>query len=95
MLLARDLAVATSGTYERGEHVLDPHTGRPPAGILSITIVGPDLAFADACATAVFAMGPNGIRWAATNLPGYSACAITTERRLVCTPAFERLMERI
>src|SRR4051794_22319986 len=27
-----DLAVATSGAYERGTHILDPHTGRPPAG---------------------------------------------------------------
>jgi FAD:protein FMN transferase len=94
VVLARDLAVATSGTYERGEHVLDPHTGRPPTGVLSVTITGPDLTFADASATAVFAMGTHGIRWAATGLPGYAACAITVERRLVCTPEFERLMER-
>jgi thiamine biosynthesis lipoprotein len=26
-----DLAVATSGAYERGAHVVDPHTGRPGA----------------------------------------------------------------
>jgi FAD:protein FMN transferase len=31
----RDLAVATSGTYARGDHVLDPHTRRPPSGVLS------------------------------------------------------------
>src|SRR5690349_4827166 len=37
-----DLAVATSGEYERGAHIVDPHTGRPPAGLLSVTIVGPD-----------------------------------------------------
>ncbi len=28
----RELAVATSGEYARGQHVLDPHTGRPPEG---------------------------------------------------------------
>ena len=55
-----DLAVATSGAYARGEHVVDPHTGRPPAGVLSVTIVGPDLATADAYATAAFAMGEPG-----------------------------------
>ena len=32
VLAARDLAVATSGAYERGEHIVDPRTGRPPAG---------------------------------------------------------------
>ena len=38
---ANDLAVATSGAYARGDHVLDPHTRRPPVGVLSVTIVGP------------------------------------------------------
>ena len=59
----RDLAVATSGAYERGEHVIDPHTGRPPTGVLSVTITGPDLATADAYATSAFAMGPRGAQW--------------------------------
>ena len=34
-----DLAVATSGEYERGAHIVDPHTGAPPAGLLSVTVV--------------------------------------------------------
>src|SRR6185436_8804904 len=29
VLAVEDLAVATSGEYERGAHILDPHTGRP------------------------------------------------------------------
>ena len=37
---ANDLALATSGAYVRGEHIVDPHTGRPPAGLLSVTIAG-------------------------------------------------------
>src|SRR4051794_8690071 len=55
-----DLAVATSGEYERGGHILDPHTGRRPTGLLSVTVVGADLATADAYATAAFAMGADG-----------------------------------
>jgi len=50
-------AVATSGTYERGEHLIDPHTGEPARGLLSATVVGLDLAFADALATALFVSG--------------------------------------
>ncbi len=57
-----DLAVATSGQYERGAHIVDPHTGAPPRGLLSVTVVGPDLALADAYATAAFAMGADGPR---------------------------------
>ena len=55
------MAVATSGAYERGDHVRDPFTGLPASGVLSITVVGPSLTFADAYATAALAMGPTGL----------------------------------
>jgi FAD:protein FMN transferase len=84
-----DLAVATSGAYEQGAHIVDPHTGRPPAGLLSVTIVGPDLATADAYATAAFAMGAGGPAWAA-GLTGYDAMCITSEHRVLSTPGFPR-----
>ncbi len=57
VLCAHDLAVATSGLYERGAHIVNPHTGRPPTGLASVTVVGPDLGIADAYATAIFAAG--------------------------------------
>ncbi len=84
-----DLAVATSGEYERGAHIVDPHTGRPSAGLLSVTVIGPDLATADAYATAAFAMGADGAAWTAT-LAGYDAMCITTEHRVLSTPGFGR-----
>jgi thiamine biosynthesis lipoprotein len=83
-----DLAVATSGAYERGEHVRDPHTASPPNGILSVTVTGPDLGTADAYATAAFAMGghraPN---WTA-RLRGYQAMTILSDGRVLSTPGF-------
>ena len=89
VLAVEDLAVATSGEYERGAHILDPHTGRPPRGLLSVTVVGPDLATADAYATAAFAMGADGPAWTAT-LAGYDALCITTDHRVLSTPGFAR-----
>jgi len=71
----REGAVATSGAYERGDHILDPHTGLAPDGVLSVTIVGQDLAVADAYATAAFAMGRAGATWAAA-LQGHGAIVI-------------------
>jgi thiamine biosynthesis lipoprotein len=57
-------AVATSGVAELGPHVLDPHTGEPPATVASATVVerlhspGDEAgARADACATALVAAG--------------------------------------
>lgn len=65
VLTGTDMAVATSGTYERGAHVFDPHTGQPATALRSVTIVGRDLALADAYATAAVAMGPAALRWLA------------------------------
>lgn len=65
-------AVATSGAYQRGDHVFDPRTGRPARGLASVTVVGPDLGTADAYATAAFALGADGPAWLRT-LDGYGA----------------------
>jgi FAD:protein FMN transferase len=84
-----DLAVATSGEYEQRGHIVDPRTGARPTGLLSVTIVGPDLALADAYATAAYAMGADGPAWTAT-LEGYDAMCITDDHRVLTTPGFAR-----
>lgn len=71
-----DAGVATSGTAERGRHVIDPAAGAPATELASLTVVGPDLALADAYATAGLVKG----RWARTwleELDGYEAFAVT------------------
>jgi thiamine biosynthesis lipoprotein len=57
--------VATSAAYERGDHIIDGRTGRPATGLRSLTVVAPSLTEADATATAAFAMGADGVEWAA------------------------------
>ncbi len=53
-----DLAVATSGTAERGSHIIDPHTRQPVATLLrSLTVFGRSITACDVLATAGFAMG--------------------------------------
>jgi len=89
VLRTNDLAVATSGEYERGQHVVDPHTGRPPAGVLSVTVTGPVLGTADAYATAAFAMGTDGPAWTA-GLDGYEALTILADGRVLSTPGLPR-----
>ncbi len=89
---ATDLAIATSGAYARGDHIVDPHSGELPAGVLSVTIVGPDLATADAYATAAFAMGEAGPAWTAQLIgTGYEAMTILNDRTVRSTPDFPKL----
>ena len=86
-----DGAVATSGTYERGAHLRRP-SGVPPTGavgsVRSMTVIGPDLIWADAYATAAFLMGRSGLAWVADH-QGYGAMAISADRVLT-TATFER-----
>ncbi|MEA2145319.1 MAG: FAD:protein transferase [Solirubrobacteraceae bacterium] len=80
-------AVATSGAYERGEHIIDPHTGRPPTGTLSVTVIDRTLAQADAHATSAFAMGPRGPVWSAR----MTTMTILANEQVLLTPSFARL----
>lgn len=58
-----DGAVATSGTAERGHHIWDPRTGEQACTFASVTVVGPQLMWADSYATTVFVMGSQGLEW--------------------------------
>jgi len=89
VLELRDGAIATSGTYERGEHVINPHTGYPATELVSLSAVGPSLTYADAFATAAFAMGRAGVEWLAAR--GYEAFAITADDQTLSTPGLARV----
>ena len=88
---ARDLAVATSGAYERGAHIVHPRGNRTPASWWSVTVVGPSLTYADAYATAVFAMGPSGLAWVDRH-PGYGAYCIAPDGIATWTPVVDPLL---
>ncbi|MGI5326077.1 FAD:protein FMN transferase [Actinomadura nitritigenes] len=85
-----DLAIATSGTAERGHHIVDPRTGRPAAELASLTLVGRHLTEVDALATAAFVMGGAAREWASAR-PGVEAFAVAPDRARWWTPGFERL----
>jgi thiamine biosynthesis lipoprotein len=57
MLSIANGAVATSGNYERGAHIINPKTGKLADKFLSATATGPDIIMTDILATAVFAAG--------------------------------------
>ncbi len=67
----RDMAVSTSGDYERFfvvrgrrySHILSPWTGRPvETDVVSVTVVTPSATEADVLSTAFFVMGPERAR---------------------------------
>jgi thiamine biosynthesis lipoprotein len=60
-------------------HTLDPRTGRPAEGVLSVTVLAPTAAEADGLSTALFVMGVEGARAFCSAHPHVGAI-ITAER---------------
>jgi thiamine biosynthesis lipoprotein len=84
-----DFAVATSGTAERGEHIVDPATGRPATGLVSVTVVGPSLTDADCFATAAFVKGERALAWIET-LDGYECLLVTSDATVRTTSGWHK-----
>jgi thiamine biosynthesis lipoprotein len=84
-----DGAVATSGLYERGNHIKNPRTGTTEVHYDSATIIGPDAGLADALATAALLEGPGAAAWFA-DLPGWSVYFIKDGTVSFFGPAFDR-----
>lgn len=68
-------AIATSGTYERGDHLIDPRSGRPSARVASASVTGPDLGLADALATGLVVAGEAHLAFIEP-LEGYEALLV-------------------
>lgn len=62
----RDAAVATSGTAERGRHIVDPRTGSSVDEVASVTVIGTHLTEVDVAATAAFVLGHDALPWLAS-----------------------------
>ncbi len=70
-------AIATSGTYELGAHIKDPHTGLIAIGARSATVIGPDGGLCDALATALVVTGRDGATiFSKPELQGYKVWVI-------------------
>ncbi len=65
----RDGAVATSGSAERGAHILDPRNGQPATNVVSATVISDRLSNADVWATAAVVGGVDDLGWVARSRP--------------------------
>ena len=79
-----NVGIATSGTYERGNHISPRDPGGTTGHLASVTVVGPELATADALATAVFASGRPRPAWWRDSSP-YGIVAIGNDNRIQFT----------
>jgi FAD:protein FMN transferase len=80
-------ALATSGTAERGCHIINPHTGQPADHFSSVSITAASLIEADVVATAALARGAAAVEWV-EQLSGVEGLFATPDAAFVTTSGF-------
>lgn len=85
--------IATSGTYIRGKHILDPVNQKYADDIVSITVIGPNVYEADRFATAAFAMGEAGIEFL-ENQNGLEGYMIGKDKKAYYTTNFNKYLTK-
>ena len=82
--------VATSGTYIRGDHILDPFSGKPvQTKFLGLSVIGPNIYEADRFATAAFAMGDEALPFI-ESLKGLEGYAVDNNGIATFTSGFDK-----
>ncbi len=93
-------SIFTSGDYERYfmvgktryHHILDPRTGYPARGVISVTVIHNDPATADAAATALFVAGPKDWHRIARRMGIRYVMLIDDRGRIHMNPAMAKRM---
>jgi len=93
--LEKDMGISTSGDYERyfeenGQryhHILNPKTGYPVEGIMSLSVITKDPTLADGLSTALFVMGAAKAQEFAKQNPELKLIIITSDGKILSTPA--------
>jgi thiamine biosynthesis lipoprotein len=92
-----DEAISTSGDYERFfeedgkryHHVINPRTGRPTEGILTVTVIGPDGTMTDGLDTAIFVLGAEEGLAMIEKYPEYEAIIVDSSGKVSYSSGLE------
>ena len=96
-------SIFTSGDYERYyihdgkryHHILDPRTGYPAAGAISVTVIHQNAGIADAAATALFVAGAEHWHEIARAMDIKYVMLIDTNLRVHMNPAMQKRIHMV
>jgi thiamine biosynthesis lipoprotein len=95
-------AVTTSGSYEkyvafngkRYAHIINPLTGYPATGLISVTVVGPSAETANGLSTSIMILGSEEGLELLEQFPAYSCVMVTDEGKVVKSGNFKAKVKR-
>ncbi len=92
-----NISISTSGDYERYffrdgklyHHIMDPRTGYPARGCMSVTILAPDTMTSDALSTSIFVMGPEAGLELVNRLNGVEAIVVDSNGKILTSAGID------
>jgi thiamine biosynthesis lipoprotein len=95
-------AIVTSGSYEkfvefggvRYSHIINPSTGYPSKGLISVTIMGPNASIANGLSTSIMVLGLEKSLKLMQQFPLYSGVFVTDAGKVVKTKNFPFKIKR-
>jgi len=96
-----DGSAVTSGDYyryfesggRRYNHILDPRTGYPATGNMSVTVMTENAGVADCLSTVFFVLEPGKSQELAEKMRGVDIFLVTADRRILHTPSLKGMIE--
>ena len=96
-----DGSAVTSGDYyryfesggRRYNHILDPRTGYPATGNMSVTVMTENAGVADCLSTVFFVLEPGKSLELAEKMRGVDIFLVTADRRILHTPSLKGMIE--
>jgi len=96
-------AITTSGSYEkyamingkRYAHIINPATGYPATGLVSVTIIGPHAEFSNAMSTSIMVLGRKAGLQLLKKYPAYKCLMITDQGKYITSPRLNLKKYRI
>jgi thiamine biosynthesis lipoprotein len=96
-----DGSAVTSGDYyryfesggRRYNHILDPRTGYPATGSMSVTVMTENAGVADCLSTIFFVLEPEKSQELAGKMGGVDIFLVTADRRILHTPSLKGVIE--
>jgi FAD:protein FMN transferase len=97
----QDRTFSTSGDYERSfvrdgqryHHIIDPDSGEPARGCVSVTIVATSATMADGLSTGVFILGPEAGMALVERLPDVDAVIVTAANDVLISSGLQGQVE--
>lgn len=96
-------AITTSGDYEkyvefddkRYSHIINPKTGMPASGLISVTVIGENTETANGLSTSIMVLGDKKGLELLKNYPDYTCLILTDKGKVKKSKNFNKILKRL